>query len=200
LIVRDRSGATTDHVLPDLQAPTFAAHLAPVVAKDAVLVSDGRDAYGAFAHAANILHIPIIASRGERSYKGFHIQNVNAYAGRLKDWLRPFKGVVARDNQDETAYCLTQLCSRGFFSDLFVKCRDAAHRTVVHSGMAAQRRRAQTPSRLAGALTSRLAAVVARPHLDGGEHDAMLGPAGWNLDFRDRARRVALWSVDCMIW
>jgi hypothetical protein len=45
LIVRDRSGATTDHVLPDLQARTFAGHLAPIVAKDAVLVSDGRDAY-----------------------------------------------------------------------------------------------------------------------------------------------------------
>ena len=42
LIVRDRSGATTDQVLPDLQARTFAAYLAPVVAKDAVLVSDER--------------------------------------------------------------------------------------------------------------------------------------------------------------
>ena len=67
LIVRDRSGATTDQVLPDLQARTFAAYLAPVVAKDAVLVSDGRDAYGAFAHAENILHIPIITSRGEHA-------------------------------------------------------------------------------------------------------------------------------------
>jgi hypothetical protein len=95
LIVRDRSGATTDDVLPDLRAPTFAARLAPVVAKDAVLVSDGRDAYGAFAHAENILHVPIISSRGEHAYKGFHIQNVNAYASRLKDWLRPFKGVAS---------------------------------------------------------------------------------------------------------
>jgi hypothetical protein len=95
LIVRDRSGATTDDVLPDLQALTFAARLTPVVAKDAVLVSDGRDAYGAFAHAENILHIPIITSRGEHAYKGFHIQNVNAYASRLKAWLRPFKGVAS---------------------------------------------------------------------------------------------------------
>jgi hypothetical protein len=95
LIVRDRSGATTDHILADLRAPTFAAHLAPIVAKDAVLVSDGRDAYGAFAHAENILHIAIITSRGEHAYKGFHIQNVNAYTSRLKDWLRPFKGVAS---------------------------------------------------------------------------------------------------------
>ena len=95
LIVRDRSGATTDQMLPDLQARTFAAYLAPIVAKDAVLVSDGRDAYGAFAHAENILHIPIITSRGEHAYKGFHIQNVNAYTSRLKDWMRPFKGVAS---------------------------------------------------------------------------------------------------------
>jgi len=95
LIVRDRGGATTDQVIPNLLARTFAAYLAPVVAKDAILVSDGRDAYGAFAHAENILHIPIITSRGEHAYKGFHIQNVNAYTSRLKDWLRPFKGVAS---------------------------------------------------------------------------------------------------------
>ena len=83
LIVRDRSGATTDHVLHDLKARSFAAHLLPIVAKDAVLVSDGRDAYGTFAHAEGILHIPIIASRGEHVYEGFHIQNVNGYTSRL---------------------------------------------------------------------------------------------------------------------
>ena len=36
-----------------------------------MLVSERRDAYGAFAHAESILHIPIIASRGEHVYKGF---------------------------------------------------------------------------------------------------------------------------------
>ena len=92
---RKRGGATTDQVIPDLRARTFAAYLTPVVAKDAILVSDGRDAYGAFAYAENILHIPIITSRGEHAYKGFHIQNVNAYTSRLKDWLRPFKDVAS---------------------------------------------------------------------------------------------------------
>ena len=73
--------------------PPACGHL--VVAKDAVLVSDGRGAYGAFAHAENILHIAIITSRGEHAYKGFHIQNVNAYTSRLKSWLRPFRGVAS---------------------------------------------------------------------------------------------------------
>jgi transposase-like protein len=95
LIVRDRSGATTDHIMYDLTGPTTAEFLKPLVAKDAVLVSDGRDAYAAFAHAENILHVPIITSRGEHVYKGFHIQNVNAYTSRLKGWLRPFRGVAS---------------------------------------------------------------------------------------------------------
>lgn len=42
LIVRDRHGATLDHVLPDLEAPTFARVMRPVVAADALLVSDSR--------------------------------------------------------------------------------------------------------------------------------------------------------------
>jgi hypothetical protein len=49
LIVRDCHGATLDYVLPDLEAPTFARVMRPVVAGDALLVSDGRAAYAQFA-------------------------------------------------------------------------------------------------------------------------------------------------------
>ncbi len=96
LIVRDRAAVTTDHILPDLEGTTFAERLKPIVAKDSVLITDGRPAYGAFAHANTILHIPIIASHGEHMYEGFHIQNVNAYTSRLKAWMAPFKGVASK--------------------------------------------------------------------------------------------------------
>jgi len=96
LIVRDRAAVTTDHILPDLEGTTFAECLKPIVAKDSVLVTDGRAAYGAFAHANAILHIPIIASHGEHQYEGFHIQNVNAYTSRFKGWMAPFKGVASK--------------------------------------------------------------------------------------------------------
>ena len=96
LIVRDRHGATTDQMLSDLTAPTIAAYLAPVVETGAVLVSDGREAYAKFADDRALLHICLNASRGERIYEGFHIQNVNAYTSRLKEWLRRFKGVATR--------------------------------------------------------------------------------------------------------
>ena len=96
LIVRDRHGATTDYVMPDLEGATFARLLKPVVAHDALLVSDGRAAYGQFADDAGLLHISLNASKGERVYGSYHIQNVNAYISRLKNWMRRFKGVASR--------------------------------------------------------------------------------------------------------
>lgn len=96
LIVRDRHGQTTDQRLADLEGRTIAAYLAPVVESDAVLVSDGRPAYGAFAKERGLLHISIIASRGEHVYQGFHLQNVNNYTNRLKGWMRRFNGVATR--------------------------------------------------------------------------------------------------------
>lgn len=96
LIVRDRHGATTDQVLPDLEGATFARVLKPVVAHDALLVSDGRAAYGQFADAAGLLHISLNASNGERTFDSYHIQNVNAYISRLRGWMRPFRGVATK--------------------------------------------------------------------------------------------------------
>ena len=96
LVIRDRHGATTDALLPDLAGKTFAAVLEPVVAKDAVLVTDGRAAYGQWAEAANVLNIWLNASKGERSYGVYHLQNVNGYHARFKGWLAPFRGVASK--------------------------------------------------------------------------------------------------------
>ena len=96
LIVRDRHAATTDHILPDLEGRTFQTFLAPVVANDAVLVTDGRAAYAQFAETAGILHVSINASAGERVLGSYHIQNANAYHSRFKGWMRPFKGVASK--------------------------------------------------------------------------------------------------------
>jgi hypothetical protein len=40
------------------------------------------------------LHIALNASAGERTYGSYHIQNVNAYISRLKQWIVRFKGVA----------------------------------------------------------------------------------------------------------
>jgi transposase-like protein len=96
LIVRDRHKTTSDHVLHDFQGATFEAVLDPIVSRDSVLVTDGRPSYGTFAQERGMLHIAVVAKHGERVYQGFHIQNVNAYAARLKNWMAPFKGVASK--------------------------------------------------------------------------------------------------------
>ena len=92
LIVRDRHGATTDAMLPDLEAATIARVLQPVVAQDALLVSDGRAAYGQFAAANGLLHIKLVTSKREYTYGSYHIQNVNAYISRLNRYLDNYLG------------------------------------------------------------------------------------------------------------
>ena len=96
LIARDRHGGTTDAVMADKSAASISAVLASAVVKDAVLVSDGAQAYRSFAVSAGILHIGLIVAQGERTRGVYHIQNVNAYVSRLKGWMARFKGVATK--------------------------------------------------------------------------------------------------------
>jgi len=96
LIARDRTGATTDAVLDKVDTANISRHLRGVVQKDTLLISDGEKAYGAFAAALGFLHVWIIASKGEHVWRGYHIQNVNAYASGLKTWMIRFRGVATK--------------------------------------------------------------------------------------------------------
>ena len=96
LIARDRNAATTDQILEDRSTRSIAAVLEPVMAKTAVLVSDGAQAYGAFARNAGLPHVALNLSAGERSCGIYHIQNVNNYGSRLKTWMRRFNGVATK--------------------------------------------------------------------------------------------------------
>jgi transposase-like protein len=96
LIARDRNAATTDEILKDRSTRSIAAVLEPVVAKSAILVSDGAQAYQAFAYYAGLPHIALNLSAGERTRGIYHIQNVNNYGSRLKTWMRRFNGVATR--------------------------------------------------------------------------------------------------------
>ena len=80
----------------NLSAETIGVHLKPVVAKDAVLVTDGNRAYEAFAAETGITQMALVASQAERTVGCYHIQNVNAYQSRFKSWLVRFKGVAAK--------------------------------------------------------------------------------------------------------
>jgi transposase-like protein len=91
LVARDRAGTTTDAVLPGLSAKHIGRLLGPIVPADAVLCSDGARAYRTFAKRTGIRHE---AAPGHRTRGAFHLQSVNAYHSRLKEWMKPFHGVA----------------------------------------------------------------------------------------------------------
>ena len=96
LIARDCSRATSGRILHDFEGHSFERALDPIVDRDAVLVTDGRQTSVGFARPRGIEHVTVVARAGERVVAGFHIRNVNAYASRLKHWMRPFQGVASK--------------------------------------------------------------------------------------------------------
>ena len=97
LICRDRMGHTADFVLKKIDTENLGAALKPLIADDAILCSDGEKALAAVAREIGVIHRPVNLSAGIRVIgKVYHIQNVNAYSSRLKQWIRQFHGVATR--------------------------------------------------------------------------------------------------------
>lgn len=97
MVVRDREGRTADFQLEKLDAVHVSAALQPLVDKAALLCSDGAAVYAAFTRRNGITHKVVYARTGLRiKEKAFHIQNVNAYHKRLKEWMVRFHGVATK--------------------------------------------------------------------------------------------------------
>ena len=98
LIARDRAGAHIDAVLANRSEAAVRPVLQGKLSKDnTLLCMDGDKALIAFAEAEGIEYELIIASKGEHVHeKVLHIQNVNAYGRRFKQWLDRFNGVATK--------------------------------------------------------------------------------------------------------
>ena len=102
LVARDRSGNTIDAVTGRgaLKASQLVRHLLPKLAPQALLVTDANAAYRSFVRAHGIAHQAVDLQAGARvraSAQGaIHVQNVNAYHRRFKEWLARFHGVASR--------------------------------------------------------------------------------------------------------
>jgi transposase-like protein len=98
IITRDRQGATTDAVLPRLNRASIAAALDGVVTSANAFCCDGGGAIVAFARRAGIAaHVLPRPGKPDPNAPDFHLNNVNAYHGRLKEWLRRFHGVASKN-------------------------------------------------------------------------------------------------------
>jgi len=102
LVARDRSGQTIDAVVGRgaLTVPQLERHLLPKLASGVLLVSDAQAAYRSFARKHGVAHEAVnlhagIRVRG-RGASAIHVQNVNAYHQRLRQWLSGFRGVASR--------------------------------------------------------------------------------------------------------
>jgi transposase-like protein len=98
IVARDRQGATTDAVLAKLNRVSLAAALDGVVTPANEFCCDGGTAIVAFARRAGIAaHILPMPGKPNPKAPDFHLNNVNAYHGRLKEWLRRFHGVATKN-------------------------------------------------------------------------------------------------------
>lgn len=98
IVARDRDGSTTDAVLPRLNRVSIAAALGGVITPANQFCCDGGKAIVAFARKAGIpTHILPAPGKPDPRAPDFHINNVNAYHGRLKEWLGRFHGVATKN-------------------------------------------------------------------------------------------------------
>jgi transposase-like protein len=98
IVARDRRGATTDAMLPKLDRASIAAALGSVMTTANTFCCDGGGAIVAFARRAGIVaHVLPRPGKPNPTAPDFHLNNVNAYHGRLKEWLRRFHGVATKN-------------------------------------------------------------------------------------------------------
>ena len=95
LVARDRKGATFDAVLPQDDNASIAAVLTGVVTPATNFVGDGGKPLAALASRAGIpFHAVPSPGKPAPETPHLHINNVNAYHARLKQWLNIFNGVA----------------------------------------------------------------------------------------------------------
>jgi transposase-like protein len=98
LVARDRNGRTLDFVTGRGQLTKASLHqcLLPMLDPDILLVTDANAAYRAFAREAGISHEAVNLRAGVRTRGALHVQHVNAYHSRFRNWLHRFHGVATR--------------------------------------------------------------------------------------------------------
>jgi hypothetical protein len=67
----------------------------PLLEADILLVTDANAAYRAFAREAGISHEAVSLRQGERARGAVHVQNINGYLRRLRQWLARFNSVAS---------------------------------------------------------------------------------------------------------
>ena len=97
LIVRDRTGTEVDFVYDRIEKEVIHRDLRPLMGEEIVLCTDGNSIYQTFTEEEHIPHKRIVGLDHVYVVDDiFHIQNINAYISRLKNWMVRFNGVATK--------------------------------------------------------------------------------------------------------
>lgn len=95
LIALDRYGRESDTVLLNKRNEQLEPALLPLLKRGSILCSDGNQSYIKLAEkGSGIIHKRLIAKANHRvEDEVFHIQTLNNYVSRWREWMRKFRGV-----------------------------------------------------------------------------------------------------------
>jgi transposase-like protein len=96
-IARDRKKSTIHQVSRHRDTYFVKQLLDERIEKDSILCTDGKLGYAVYAKKRKIQHVVLNQSKKERVKDTvYHIQNVNNYQARLKNWIDGFNGVATK--------------------------------------------------------------------------------------------------------
>jgi len=98
LAATDRGGHRVFEAIADAGQRAITGALLPVMARDAVLCTDGLATYERIAKDEKIPHFALNAGRrSKRTPRSHHINTVNALIGRFRSFMQPFCGPSANN-------------------------------------------------------------------------------------------------------
>lgn len=97
VIARDRTRRTRSFFLKQMSGKALISELGSSISKGSEVCTDAWRFYRTFINKLELRHIQLNMSRGRRVVHGiYHVQNVNSYHSRLKNWIRGFRGVATK--------------------------------------------------------------------------------------------------------
>ena len=99
LVARDRKNNTLSDIATfgRPSADNIDRLLGTRISSNSVLLTDRHPSFSSFAKIKKLNYLPLDLGKGKRAIKGiYHIQNVNSYHSRLKNWIYRFKGVSTK--------------------------------------------------------------------------------------------------------
>lgn len=106
LVARDRTKTTVSQLatMGRINSRTLEQILNPKMSPGIIFCSDGETPFKAFCRKNKFLH-QVISSHDKRTKDGlYHIQNVNAFHSRYKDWEARFHGIASKYTDNYLAW------------------------------------------------------------------------------------------------